>query len=417
MKRDWTDKIREKMDGYEQKAPQGLLEEVFAAVEKRENKKRRKKNIFLWSSIAGAAAVIIALFLLFPEERLQLNRETTNFADNSREWEHRNTAAAKKEKPQEEKRQEIRDERKNIPHSSSMMAAVASRPSPEKSNKEEQLEEKNSKENKKEETNKEEQIIKKEKGVLNRSRELPQNANFCHTSPRRSGTVRLGLFAANASTNSGKGEEQAPIMLSDAALTSLPKFSDHPYRENEESGILKNEKDIKTSSKHKMPVRAGISVAYQWSPRWSIASGLTYTYLESEITKESRDYKQEYTQKLHYLGIPVELQYRINPEKRLQIYLTAGGRMEKCISGKEYGESQQKGKESIQENITITEKPLQFSAKAGIGMEYRISKHIGIYVEPGLSYYFNNGSSIENIYKDRPLNFQVAGGLRFSISK
>lgn len=47
-------------------------------------------------------------------------------------------------------------------------------------------------------------------------------------------------------------------------------------------------------------------------------------------------------------------------------------------------------------------------------MQLDITRHIGVYIEPGISYYFDNNSDVRNIYKDRPLNFNLNIGLRFT---
>lgn len=49
------------------------------------------------------------------------------------------------------------------------------------------------------------------------------------------------------------------------------------------------------------------------------------------------------------------------------------------------------------------------------GGEIRIVKGLSVYAEPGLSYYFDNGSSIRNIYKDKPLNFSLNLGMRWTV--
>jgi len=38
-----------------------------------------------------------------------------------------------------------------------------------------------------------------------------------------------------------------------------------------------------------------------------------------------------------------------------------------------------------------------------------------VYAEPGLSYYINNGSQTKNFYKDKPWNFNINVGLRFTL--
>jgi hypothetical protein len=42
-----------------------------------------------------------------------------------------------------------------------------------------------------------------------------------------------------------------------------------------------------------------------------------------------------------------------------------------------------------------------------------ITDYAGLYVEPGISYHFDDGSPVTTVYKDRPLDFNLAFGLCF----
>ena len=63
----------------------------------------------------------------------------------------------------------------------------------------------------------------------------------------------------------------------------------------------------------------------------------------------------------------------------------------------------------------ISTKPLQWSLNAAVGAQFNILPQLGLYVEPGGSFYFDDGTTIENIYKEKPLNFSIELGLRVSI--
>lgn len=59
----------------------------------------------------------------------------------------------------------------------------------------------------------------------------------------------------------------------------------------------------------------------------------------------------------------------------------------------------------------------QFSLKAAAGIEYDFTKQVGVYAEPGLGYYIDNGSGVMNFYKDKPLNFSINVGMRINFGK
>ena len=75
--------------------------------------------------------------------------------------------------------------------------------------------------------------------------------------------------------------------------------------------------------------------------------------------------------------------------------------MEKCVYGKIGSESE-------------TVKPLQFSVMGAVGTQYNISRRVGVYVEPGVSYFFDDGSDVQTIRKEKPCNFTLQGGIRLT---
>lgn len=152
--------------------------------------------------------------------------------------------------------------------------------------------------------------------------------------------------------------------------------------------------------KHKQPVSFGLSVRKNLTNGFSVESGVTYTMLSSE-GKSVNNASEKIEQKLHYVGIPVRGNWSFVDSKRFTVYLTAGGMVEKCVYAKIGGE-----KESVS--------PLQFSLAGGVGGQMNITNRIGLYIEPGVSYFFDDGSDIETIRKENPLNFNLQGGIRFT---
>lgn len=166
--------------------------------------------------------------------------------------------------------------------------------------------------------------------------------------------------------------------------------------------------------RHRLPVHAGVSIAYRINDRVSVETGIAYSYLSADIHEGSDSYYFAGEQSLHYVGIPVGVRVRAMSWKNFDIYVGAGFEADKCVSGtlkKSYvinGQTRDDGHESI------SIRPLQWSVNAGAGVQYNISSMVGIYAEPGLSYYFDNGSNIETIYSEKPLNFNLNIGLRVS---
>ena len=58
---------------------------------------------------------------------------------------------------------------------------------------------------------------------------------------------------------------------------------------------------------------------------------------------------------------------------------------------------------------------LKWSVMGGVGIEFKLSRMLGLYFEPGVIYYFDDGTNIPNIRKDRPLNLNLQIGMRFNL--
>ena len=170
-------------------------------------------------------------------------------------------------------------------------------------------------------------------------------------------------------------------------------------------------------AKHHIPVKLGVSFRYYLDDRWSIQSGLTYSYLASDLSYNSLSTSYQTKQKLHYIGIPLQIGLRIWENKRFRSYLSAGGQVDKLISGKATThytlDNQSTG--TLIENIS--DNKLLFSALASIGFEYMLGKDLSLYAEPGIHYYFKNGNGLNTFYNEQPLNFNITVGFRFHWNK
>lgn len=150
---------------------------------------------------------------------------------------------------------------------------------------------------------------------------------------------------------------------------------------------------------HKQPLSFGLSVRKGLAKGFSIETGLTYTYLASDIRYEGSNDKV--SQKLHYIGIPLRANWNFVDKKAFIMYVSGGGAVEKCVYGKVGSKDE-------------TVKPLQFSVMGAVGAQYNISNRVGLYVEPGVAYFFDDGVEIETIRKENPCNFTLQGGIRLT---
>ncbi|MDY4924518.1 MAG: outer membrane beta-barrel protein [Prevotella sp.] len=182
-------------------------------------------------------------------------------------------------------------------------------------------------------------------------------------------------------------------------------------------GIFNQGKSVKTEYKHRLPVRVGFNVAYRLTDRLSVESGVSYTRLSSDMKDGTKDNYSSGSQKLDYIGVPLNVKYRAFGYRRLSVYASAGLLTEKCVSGKTTHEYVISGEKKKHEAEDVAAKPWQLSVNAALGAQFDVLRNVGVYVEPGVSYYFDDRSTLSTVYKEKPLNFNLNLGVRYTIGK
>lgn len=163
---------------------------------------------------------------------------------------------------------------------------------------------------------------------------------------------------------------------------------------------------------HDAPITFGLSLNKKIDERWSLETGLQYTYLKSTFTTGNVFAIRE-TQKLYYIGIPLKVSYRLANYKNLSFYSTAGVQVDIPLKGT-FTTAHQTDSVSIPTKRRSLSMPWQFSVTGGVGLQYHISSSISIYAEPGIHYYIPDGSSLQTIRKEHPFTFSIPVGVRVS---
>lgn len=167
------------------------------------------------------------------------------------------------------------------------------------------------------------------------------------------------------------------------------------------------QKSPQGKAKHHAPVSVGMQIAFGVAPRLSLSTGVVYTRTSSDFYPYAPNNDYNVHQVLHYVGIPVGLNYELWRSGGFHAYVMAGAEAAYNVKNDtdEDGTRKQDAKRDR----------MQFSGKASLGAQYDISPSVGLYIEPGAKYYFDNGSDIENTFKDKKLNFNLQFGLRFNL--
>lgn len=224
------------------------------------------------------------------------------------------------------------------------------------------------------------------------------------------GGLKLQLYGENGFIGKTSGGN-SPVLMS-----SMPSSDPVYYDKNIKISSFFDERymamiptsDLYEETKHHQPISVGMQVGFYLLPKLKLSTGLVYTKVSSDFISGVYDTRTVSTQDLHYIGIPLNLSYSVWEYKGLHTYVTAGG--EGAVNIKNHTETDGEVKESKRDKM-------QWSTNASVGIQYDFIPQLGVYVEPGMKYYFDNGSQIENIFKDKKLNFNIQFGLRFNVGK
>ena len=151
---------------------------------------------------------------------------------------------------------------------------------------------------------------------------------------------------------------------------------------------------------HNMPLRAGLSIRVPFNERWSLTTGVDYSWYSSTIGYSvTGGHKQD----AHYIGIPVRADFTIARNRWLDVYVGAGASADFCVAAFEAG--QKIGKDGV-----------GFSLIGAGGVQFNITDNLGIFLDPTLSWNIPSNNNVLDIYKSaHPFMFSVSTGLRVTI--
>lgn len=218
-------------------------------------------------------------------------------------------------------------------------------------------------------------------------------------------SVQAGnTYNSTATAASGFSAREANILLQTNQISTY-----------ESMFVKTNAEQPETYTKHHFPITGAITAKRYLTDRLSLESGLQYTMLRTDVTSGG-SLRLVKKQKFQYLGVPIKINYDIVNTKGFVLYTSVGGTIEGCISAKSYNELIRGEELAKKETESIDMKKVQFSVNASLGVQFNPISFMGIFAEPGASYFFNDGNNnISNIRQEHPFNFQLRAGLRFNL--
>lgn len=437
MKTNWQKDIHDRLGSYEKDAPEGLWEGISRRMPKLNDggmltdKPQRTAKFRMWRVAGVAAAASVALVIGYnflgndTKDNINLATNTTKhpnmLASNKKPLGNKPTGVCVEQATHSA--DDLLAEQPKLAKASTEQPKLASayteQPTLANASTETDVKEISSKEENSKEENKQTETkpAKRED-----SRVLPHNPDnnllaFNDMTERRGDEDAPSRWSVSTGAMGGLGASGTTTAYGDYLVLSCPGGADTKDSPMLDMSSVNRDVETKTEYEHHLPIRIGLSVAYALTDRLSISSGLTYTRLASDIKDASRESKYIGEQRLHYVGIPVNVSYKVASFRWLGLYGTAGVLAEKCVSGTTDEGYVENNTIKYTNTHDISSKPLQMSVNAGVGIQFDFIDNVGIYAEPGLSYYFDDGSALQTIYKEKPLNFNLNVGVRFKLGK
>ena len=411
----WHDNLRKRMDLHEENAPEGLWKDIEQHIDTFNPvhivKPRRK--ILLWSlSSVAVAAVALLLLVLFP-----FNNQSPLLPTND--------LVVSKILDQTDVAESLVAESIEVESSVALKQSVSSQQQyknvsvqiPAVENDNVQLNEINETDNKTITDNKIISDDPSKNEVLDSRVDKIQSKQ---DNPQPNDQL-LALSTISKSPNQSKWQTNLSMSnvssSSSETHTGFGTFAQHETVEDQYAFMSQYTRaETYTEIDHNLPIMVGLTLRYNLNQRLGVSSGLTYSLLTSKLRSESVNYFYDDRQTLHYLGVPLNINYKLWQNNNFSTYISAGGLVEKNIAGKLSSDYYIDNKLQSSTDEKITSKQLQWSINSAVGLEYRLSDNFGIYAEPGVAYYFKNNSEIETIYKERPINFNLSLGLRINFN-
>ena len=385
----WAERLEQYLADYQREPSHDLWEGIEAGLDKASKRQARIVMIRRWIAAVALIGVVSGGAILFWNR--QQGRDLSD--------QKRLTEASVKEKPTEDATP-VNDSIPDKSEKTNHVPKTFVRPKTEKKliaeNNSDVIPEKQNIETEQQESDIAQKESSSEPSAVFEEHDNHLTKAFGRATKRDDRLLAMNVYVSGGMSNQEKrnGVLMSPPMLQEFALTR--------GRDGDSPVYLVGYEERQS---HDMPISFGLTFSYPLTDRLSIGTGVVYTKLNSEFLNIVQDRQTCRQQTLHYVGIPLNVQFHLWRWQRLNVYLSGGGQADWNVKVKANidGIDQKMSKDRM-----------QWSIGGGLGVQYNILPQFGLYAEPGIRHYFDNGSHISNFFKDKPTDFHLELGLRFN---
>lgn len=416
----WTEKLRHKLDNYEEPASESLWQSIERDVNANDIRRRMRRNVVRIASIAACFALITGSYVF-------LRHSNDNIATAPAMPQQPVAAAIPSGNRQTTPETVAKQTEKTIAASSPQTAAYAynspggNEPLPEQS-----VATPSAESPKKETTVQHSQDESKDKetgtpaytGDRAYTRSYTSNKRNTGKRPERSRfgvsvKVDNGLIAQNSSSGGFMPMDRQEHNTF-GPLYSSSKGEEAFNSSYAEMVASNTEQSTRTDLQYDIPITASAMFRYNINSHWSVDAGISFTRTGASWRSGSDNHYYRSKQKAFFVGIPASVNFTIFDSRYFSFYVLAGGSVEKCVAGnistslvggfENSGSSKKEG---------IAEHPWQFSVAAGVGLQLNITRQYSIFAEPKAAYYFDTAEDML-LRKDNAPQFNLSVGMRFN---
>lgn len=396
--KDWTDKLPELFEGYTEAEPDGLWDAVRAGIEP---KKKRAFGALWYAGVLLAAAAVAAIaLLLWPlspsaEDGVSLVPGDAIVADVVPEEVSPSSACLSETPPGKAGPLPLQPREAMAPDWDTSPAASAAEPEVEALETAPEAPNETDAQNPSETQTKEPLVM----------------GQPIKTTPRKMPRVKVQAGISGLGQMSPKTMQTVVSSGTPSVAIATKAWSGGSF----DFGMVSRNKPSTTETSHWQSARIALSLKCSIGERWGVESGICMSTLSTSINTESGNSTKKTNRHVEYLGIPLYVNYNALQWNRFSVYMTAGPMYEFATGVHLESESYLNGKRISSSTDDTLQKDGIWSLNAGAGLQWNVTEHSALFVQPGFSYHFVGGNHIETYYTAHPASFNLAIGYRLTL--
>ncbi len=227
-------------------------------------------------------------------------------------------------------------------------------------------------------------------GTTQQVSDIPEREAVSPYIPEAPGSRPVGIKVGPAA-----GIVGASGLLAGLASSGLLFVKDHNYERIDD-------RDVCMVAEHALPLKIGVSARVPVSWQLSITSGLEYSLYTSKLQYSLSGTKH---QQVDYLSVPLRLDWTFASNNWLEVYVGAGVEGSYCLGAK-------------QDGVCIPKDGFGFTVLGAAGVQWKFTKHLGMYCEPEISWTNPSFTNPLQTYRTKhPVVYSLTSGLRYTFGK